>query len=450
MKKLFSSFAKIVFAGLVLGYSIFAINKSCRNDFRSFYNTGSLILTATDIYRSSQTDDGFFYSPPVALLMVPLSLLPQKAAAALWYLGNLLGLLILLAVAGYLLEDTETRAAGWRWLKERWKGSEKRDLKILWILTLLLTARFWLNNFEMGQINLALWSLTAISVYLAKTGRPVAGGAFLGLAITIKVLPILFLFYFFIKRNFRLVGSALLALPISFLLPSLFLGWEQNLNLLAAWYNKVIGPAAFQGAVDTSDMNQSLPALLHRFLSFAPTSQKTGHTVTLMELDPLLLDILVWAVSITGLGLLAFYARPPIRNAPGGMRPAAGFKENLEISLVFLSAVLLSPQAWKAYFVASLVPYAAAVYALLKMENGWFRRAGIFLIGLSFALHTLTADGIWGWEIARLLQAYSCVTFSILCLYLFLLLLLIRVTNGSAFFLNIQSAEKPKNFPVRG
>lgn len=402
---------------LFVAYSIISINKSWNDDFRAYYQAGKHILSDENIYDQNVVEGGYLYSPLFALLMVPLSILPQPVAAALWYLGNLTSLFFSIAVALYLNENSAEPIFSWIRAKLGMANIDK-VLKLTSIFVLILTARFWLNSIEHGQINLQLWALVLAAIYFERKGHSVIGSALLSIAIVTKILPALFLFYFLLRKHYGFVLFSLFFILFFITLPAGILGWQHNMDLITAWYNKALSPALTQGAIGVGDSNQSLPAMLIRLLSSAPANEETQATENFLSLSPQAIGLLT---KLSSLLLLAM-----ITAALLFRKQQTSLQENLVLSIVFLSAALMPALAWKAYYVASIMGYTTVVYYLVKMQNGQFDRSIIALIALSFILHTLTSDGIWGWRIAHILQSYSCVTISMFCLYAALILILLK------------------------
>jgi hypothetical protein len=74
---------------------------------------------------------------------------------------------------------------------------------------------------------------------------------------------------------------------------------------------------------------------------------------------------------------------------------------------------LLSPLAWKYYFIFLFPAYYLVIRSFLQgYRNTWT----FSLLMVSFALCTLTTDGIWGKDISDIFQLYGCVTFGAIAL----------------------------------
>src|SRR5262249_35204365 len=103
-------------------------------------------------------------------------------------------------------------------------------------------------------------------------GRDFWAGVLLGLAIACKVTPALFLPYFLWKRSWKVLAGAAVGLALFlFVVPSCFLGWNDNLTQLTGWVNNMIVPYTVHGVVTPEHNNQSLPGLLQRMLTHSPS-----------------------------------------------------------------------------------------------------------------------------------------------------------------------------------
>ncbi len=402
---------------LLAGYSVISVRKSWNDDFRAYYQAGTHLLSGDDIYDQDIVEGRYLYSPFFALLMVPLSLIPQKAAATFWYFGNLGSLLFILGMAFYLIRNP---AEGFLdWLRGVLKAEPAdKTIKAGALIVLILGARFWLNSIEHGQVNLQVWAAALGGVYYLKRDRAIRGGALVAAAVLTKLLPGLLLFYFLLKRRYRFVLASILWMLAMTVLPAAFVGWGHNLDLFTGWYQAAIGPGLTPGGIAFGDGNQSFPSMLARFLSPTPANEGTGATVNFLDLAPGAVGAVTLIASFCFLTVIAVLALTkwgdPVE------------RENVGLSVVMLSAALMPALAWKAYFVVSLMGYAVIVHAAVGKRLGQYRLLVLSLTVFSFVLHTLTSDGIWGWDIAHVFHSYSCITFSMLSLYAALVVMLLR------------------------
>ena len=90
-----------------------------------------------------------------------------------------------------------------------------------------------------------------------------AAGLLLGLAISYKVTPALFVPYFVYRRSWRTVGSTFLGLVLFLLIvPSLIIGPRFNLDCLQMWWHRMLTPFLVEGSTSPQEVNQSMMGVM--------------------------------------------------------------------------------------------------------------------------------------------------------------------------------------------
>lgn len=157
-----------------------------------FYPMGRQILS------SDRPVHGYFYSAFFALLLSPLSQLPETAAVWLWG--------ILQAVCLGLL-----------WSLPR-RNLMNLSPNVGWLYVLVfLTSVPVLHNFKWGQVSVPITLITLGSILALQRGGRVLSGTLLGLAAAIKYYPGLFAVYYLYRRDARAL-TAFAAATVLFLL----------------------------------------------------------------------------------------------------------------------------------------------------------------------------------------------------------------------------------------
>ena len=152
----------------------------------------------------------------------------------------------------------------------------------------------------------------------------------LGLAISYKVTPALFMPYFAYKRSWRTVGATILGLLLFLLVvPSLIVGPRFNFECLQMWWHRMLTPFLVEGSASPQEINQSMVGVLTRLLTEIPpgTNRYDLHLdVNLVSWPPQVVSYLVKCLSVGLLGLLAYLCRTPDAGSsrspvPGRDRP---------------------------------------------------------------------------------------------------------------------------------
>jgi len=294
-----------------------------------------------------------------------------------------------------------------------------------------------LSHFENEQFDLVVALAVLGSLLLALRGRNVAAGILLGAGAAAKLTPLLFLAYAFYKRRFRLAITGAGVFVLLLVLPDLLLAPVRDDSLLRGWHDLVIAkvapweggePWAAGGAIWAPGgiLNQSLSVTALRFLSEIRVSIQAAAGgaetigVNVLSLPPGVVSKIVYGMNFLLLLPLLVVGR---------RRWAATPQTRLvvEAALITVLMLLLSPQTSKPHLVILTVGYGLLIADALGPRRD---RASLALFCGSFALATLTVDGIWGRHLGDIFQALGAVTFGILLLYAGLLRLLFRRPLG--------------------
>lgn len=284
---------------------------------------------------------------------------------------------------------------------------------------LLLSLRPILGDLHHGNINLLILFLIVVMFEAWRRGYDVLAGLILGLAISYKVTPALFLPYFAYKRSWRTVGGTLLGLVLFLLVvPSLLVGPRFNYECLTMWWHRMLTPFLVEGSASPQEINQSMVGVLTRLLTeIQPgTSRYDLHLdVNLTAWSPQVVGYLVKGLALVLLGALGFFcrARTDDRRDPRFLG---------EVALVVLTMLFVSERSWKHHFVTLVIPYTYLVWELYSPAGTPWRRWLIGgAMGASFLLMATTstefggmfADGR-GHEIA---QGYGMFLWAAVVLY---------------------------------
>lgn len=332
---------------LVLFLVIFGIYTAWRThhgstDFDTYYYAAKDVLSGVFIYSEHDGLSPYIYPPFFACLLTPLTLFGIEIASFIWYVLNLAFLFLSLYLCARLI------------FKEKKINLAQKSLPLLpTILFLIVTFAIFIDNISMLQANILLFSLVLSGIYFFSRKLDVLAGLFLGMAISIKVVPIVFLIYFIFKREFKTcVFIVLWALVFSFAVPSLCMGMGDAVWALIVW-NKSMLLKSISG-IPGSDMlivmfnpqNQSIAAFFSRWLikndflilSFKRSAHEyypflmTWSFSTKAEYAVFLSKVTTFFIAV----LTFFYCRKKINDRES-------YLLNYEYSLMFLLSLMISP-----------------------------------------------------------------------------------------------------------
>jgi alpha-1,2-mannosyltransferase len=287
-------------------------------------------------------------NPPImAILLRPVVSLPPTVSAAVWFALKVTMAALLLA---------------WSVRFVRGAGPPLPDLAVG--LAVLLALQPILGDLAHGNINLFVAAVTFAALDLFRRRWDASAGVVLALAIACKVTPALFLPYFVWKRAWRVVAGCLVGLVLWFgVVPGAVLGNDYNRTLLTSWYERMVKPFVVDGQVTSEHPNQSIPGVVFRLLTSAPSFLEYGEdgngppeaagSHTIVDLGVPAARTITKAVTL-GFGLLILVAcrarTDRTADARDGPRLAA------EWSLILLGMLLLSERTWKHHAVTLVLP----------------------------------------------------------------------------------------------
>ena len=282
-------FASIVMALVLLGVFPWAMYRAVGDfgcDLQEFIHGGNHVLDHASRHPYTALDR---YLPSLDVACILLTILPLSLTAAIWYFfnaGTWFGLLR--TVRDCLLPDDDPQASG--------RGTIAAGL-----LTLVLAV----DGFLIAAFHVLMIWLMVAGLAHASRDRHWKGGALLGLAIWLKLLPVMGAGYLLLKGKWRpAVIAILLAVAIDCALSVAAFGWRGAWDEHLRWADwGAAGSIERQMHGDTyinedRITNQSLIVVLRRFL----TARAGYPQLAMADLSPKALSI------VTGCAFLALGA----------------------------------------------------------------------------------------------------------------------------------------------
>jgi hypothetical protein len=323
------------------------------SDFAAFWRAGYDFAHGAPLYVAREGDRDFLYPPFAGQLFQIFGVLPLKVAAGLFYLVSV-GLWV---AAARLTWDIV------RSLQPDPPASRRR-----FIVALVLSAQFVLNNLNLLQINLVIFVLCLLGVRGILRGRPLAAG-WIAVAAWIKITPVFLALWAIVRGGRRAVLAIGAVGTLCVILPMLQRGPSQGLADLTAYYEAFLSRFV-HGGVITLYTNQNLAALVYRAVVPGHPDEQYQYAY-LPALEPyaaLLYRVLAGAVIVAFLARLAYlqWHRRPVTS--------------LELASVFLTSHLVSGITWKAHLVSLLFVF----YAILSIRRERLDRTERILVGIGW------------------------------------------------------------------
>lgn len=197
------------------------------NDFRVYYDSAQSLLHGEPLYGVSHgLDSGIFkYAPAIALLYVPLALLPYTIAASIQYL-----LIVAAFIGASLLAD--------RLIRTHLLNAKDGTYAPLFLMGLVVVVHLH-RELHLGNVNVMLLWLLLFALDRVLAGRRILGGALIGLAILTKPHFVVLLPLLLLRREWKVMGLAAATGVAGLMLPVLFLGISENGRLHSEWLSEM-------------------------------------------------------------------------------------------------------------------------------------------------------------------------------------------------------------------
>lgn len=343
-------------------------------------------------------------NPPImAMILMPLTLLPVGAGALVWFYVKVAMTALAVVWLLNLLDRPERPFPLW--------GK---------ILAVLLSLRPIQGDLTHGNVNLFILFLVIACLAAFTHRRDWLAGLTLALAIACKITPALFVPYFVWKRAWKTLAATAVGVALFlFVVPSVRFGWDKNWSYLQSWHHVMVQPFVVEGSITSEHQNQSLPGLAARLLthspSFATYVDDRYVPVAYHNLANLDRTTLQWALK----GCMALFAlivmwrcRTPIQNR-------ADWRLFAEYGIVVLGMLLFSERTWKHHAVTLVVPFAVLSYVLSSFDLTKSQRGlTIAALALSSLAMLSTSTGFWDTHdlIGKTAQVYGAYVWAFLIL----------------------------------
>jgi hypothetical protein len=285
-----------------------------------------------------------------------------------------------------------------------------REYKYWVILTLILSFQFIQYNVSMIQVTFfLLWSIFE-SINLLSKNKFILSGLLLGLAINIKLMPVLILPYLFYRGYFKTVFTSVLIFGILLFIPALFIGFKYNAFLLSEWWS-VINPVNKEHMFETGIGTHSLVSLIPVYLT--ETTGEMEYKRNLFNLSTQTVELIIHISRLIIFLTSLFY----LKSIPF-IKEAFGLKRFWELSFFVLMIPLLFPHQQKYAFLLALPMISYLLYFFImskpiNMKTGYL--LSLFLFSLSMLFYSpLYGSDIIGRFLFNLTQHYRILTIATL------------------------------------
>jgi alpha-1,2-mannosyltransferase len=279
----------------------------------------------------------FIYPPPLALLF---TIFPNYAAA--WWGWGAISIGCWLGALALLLRELGPK------LRERISPTWWPILGAALVnFPPVIAHLFW------GQLQLPLLLLLLLCWLFLRRGRDLAAGTLLGVAIALKIYPLLLLAPLLIQRRWRAAGAALLAASVILVLSFLAIGWEQ-----ARVYFTVVLPEVNRALAQSSPGNNSIAVVIRNATGSVPFAEWSS--------------LVIRGLALGAISVVAWRRRHT---------PAGGFAAGS------IALVIVPPVVWEHYFVLLYLPWLHAFAGATRRQIAWLAAAYFFIAAAPAVYH---------------------------------------------------------------
>jgi len=338
----------------------------------------------------------YYYSPFFALILMPFC----KYTLISKIVWLLLSYALLYRTFKLLLAYFDTRLL------------TKNEIN-LWILSVaFLSFQFIMYNVSMIQITFFLiWAIFESINQIFKS-KHILGGFILGLAINIKLMPILILPFLFYRGYFKALIFTILTFTALLFVPAICLGNEFNSFLLSEWW-AVINPGNKEHLFETGIGTHSLVALLPVYLT--ETLGELDFKRNLLNLNHQTVELIINTSRFLLLALSIIYLRSmPFKKESNKL------KSFWEISYFVLIIPLILPHQQKYAFILAVPMISYLLYFFIttrkaQKTKGYYISLYLLLVCALFYTPFYGSD-VLGYSLFNFTQHYRLLSISTIIL----------------------------------
>lgn len=217
-------------------------------DFRIFYESSRDALAGRNPYRVTPSHLPYIYPPLLIWMVTPLTEYSLHLASQIWTILSFVAWIVLV-VGSLRIMGIPARSA----------------TTVLLAVPSILAYRFILRQTLHGQVDMMVWAVTIFAINCMLDRRERLSGSLFAIAIVTKPIPIFFILFLLIKRQWRTIAWFILISTVLLIIPSVTYGTTRNIEILDQWVHGRIGQDLTDISFEVTSANQSIQAMLYRY-----------------------------------------------------------------------------------------------------------------------------------------------------------------------------------------
>ena len=294
------------------------------------------------------------------------------------------------------------------------KGQFTKQHYLIWkIIIIVISARFILYNFLAVQLTLFLLWVTLEAVYQSYKGRQFYGGLILGIAINIKLLPLVILPYLLFRSYYIAFFSTIFMVLLLLFAPALWIGTQENYFLLTEW-GHIINPISPDNSLKGNKLMHSLAAVIPAYF-MEPIDGFSGKR-QIFDFSPETIKMLIQIIRACLILLTLYFLRWwPFCKAQS--------KSYIwwELSYILLIVPLIFPHQQKYSFWFMMPCICYLTFQFLRKDNSFSYYAKVIFILLLLLISPVIGRDVLGDHLYDLFQFYKILSLVAFCFIFFLI-----------------------------
>jgi hypothetical protein len=381
-------------------------SKGENGDLTIFLDASRDLMQGENIYTNTYNEwYHYYYDTLFALLLVPFTFLPLFLVKFIWLSLNVFFVVrIWKIITG--------------WLPINQLSSKQKT--IFTLLSFLFILAFLRDNFHLTQVTIFILYLTLEGLHFIERGKKLTGSLLIAFAITVKLLPLVFIPYLLYRKEWKAFGSVCILIVVLLLIPGLIIGLDYNhFLILERW--KLLNPTNTAHVLDTSERSFHSISTLFSTLFVAESGDiyALPYRRHLLDLPLETLSTLINAARLLFVGAtLYFLASKPFQPAKSNLQKL------YEISYICLIIPLIFPhqQHYAFFFIfpasSYLLFYFTRIYVnnQTKAQDQPSRKNKMMMIILLSLVYLMTNGHFILGTFNPILEHYKILTYSVFIL----------------------------------
>ena len=399
-------FSLILFSVIILAIAIELLRDALtrEGDFAGYVAVGNWVLKGWNIYsqRSINTWPPFF-----SIVTVPIAILNNLniyLVRFLWLAGSVIAMFYIMNYTTLITLNKKISI----FPNKSGKIISQNDISIFhWVvlIPLLYVLRYLLDNLSNIQINVFMLLFAVSSIYFFTKNKNILAAFLLSFSISIKVYTVFLLLYFVIKREYKIVIYTVLFCVLFSIIPFFIFGIDHTISYYTFWYKNTVEPF-----VSGIHKNQSFFVMMRRFfLHENPNIEEPFNKAIYLNV----INLTIVQIKILSYGLVAIVGAFVLYIFRKKLTERNSLKTFIEYAFILNVIPVLSPLAWKAYFIF-LFPSYFINYLFIYVNENKLNKTTRYYLKISFLvsimLTILSTEIVVGRYLSVLMETFSCIT----------------------------------------